>query len=206
MHFNIQPILTNGVVTIQPLQATDFDSLYAVASDPKIWEQHPNRDRYKRDVFSTFFDGAMQSGGAFKVTDNATTQTLGSTRFYDYSEADNSIFIGYTFYAVDCWGKGINMAVKTMMLDYIFHYVDKVGFHIGADNLRSQIAIGRLGAQKVGEQEVTYFGEAPKLNFVYEININDWTAKWFYFAGRKKKPPVEQAALKLLKVELTIFE
>lgn len=177
MRFNIQPILTNGVVTIQPLQATDFDALYNVASDPLIWEQHPNRDRYKHSVFSTFFDGAMQSGGAFKVTDNTTRLTLGSTRFYDYSATDNSIFIGYTFYAVDCWGKGINMAVKTMMLDYIFQYVDKVGFHIGAGNVRSQIAIGRLGAQKVAEQEVTYFGEAPKLNFVYEIYKVDWTTE-----------------------------
>ncbi|MGN6541440.1 MAG: hypothetical protein ACTHK8_03650 [Ginsengibacter sp.] len=43
-------------------------------------------------------------------------------------------------------------------------------FHIGADNIRSQIAIIRLGAEKVAEQEVTYFGEAPKLNFMYEIS------------------------------------
>jgi RimJ/RimL family protein N-acetyltransferase len=177
MNFNIQPTLTNGSVTLHPLQATDFDALYNVASDAKIWEQHPNRDRYQRDVFLTFFEGAMQSGGAFKVTDNATGQLIGSTRFYDYSDMDESIFIGYTFYAINCWGKGINQAVKTMMLDYIFQYVKVVRFHIGAGNVRSQIAIGRLGAIKTDEQQVAYFGEASKLNFVYEISKHAWIDK-----------------------------
>jgi hypothetical protein len=60
------------------------------------------------------------------------------------------------------------------MLDYLFQSVGIVNFHIGALNLRSQIAIGRLGAVKVAEQEVTYFGEAPKLNYVYEIRIENW--------------------------------
>ncbi len=174
MNFSIQPILNNGDITLQPLQSTDFEALYSVASDAKIWEQHPNRDRYQREVFQTFFEGAIQSGGAFKVVDNADGQILGSTRFYDYDTDNNSNFIGYTFCSVNCWGKGINQAVKTMMLDYIFQYVDKVKFHIGAGNVRSQIAIGRLGAIKVDEQPMTYFGEATKLNFVYELNKADW--------------------------------
>jgi RimJ/RimL family protein N-acetyltransferase len=60
------------------------------------------------------------------------------------------------------------------MLDYIFQFVSKVNFHIGAENLRSQIAISRLGVTKVTEQEITYFGEEPKLNFVYELTREDW--------------------------------
>ena len=53
--------------------------------------------------------------------------------------------------------------------DYIFQFVSKVYFHIGAKNIRSQIAITRLGAEKIAEQEVTYFGEDSNLNYVYEI-------------------------------------
>lgn len=55
------------------------------------------------------------------------------------------------------------------MLDHIFQFVSKVHFHIGALNLRSQISIQRLGAEKIAEKEVAYFGEPPGLNFVYEI-------------------------------------
>ncbi len=174
MEFSIQPTLENEKVFLYPLQEKDFEALYTTASDPRIWEQHPNKDRWRRDVFKTFFDGAMQSSGAFKMVDKATGNTMGSTRIYDYNEQENSIFIGYTFYAVEYWGKGINQLVKATMLDYIFQFVSKVNFHIGADNIRSQIAISRLGAEKMAEQEVTYFGEASKLNFVYEISKEKW--------------------------------
>jgi RimJ/RimL family protein N-acetyltransferase len=56
------------------------------------------------------------------------------------------------------------------MLDYAFQFVDKVYFHIGAFNIRSQKAIEKIGAVKVDEFEVEYYGEESKLNFVYLIN------------------------------------
>ncbi len=59
MKVNLQPTLENEFVKIQPLQESDFERLYAVACDPLIWEQHPNKDRYKREVFENFFKGAI---------------------------------------------------------------------------------------------------------------------------------------------------
>lgn len=174
MTFNIQPILENGQIALYPLLESDFEDMYLVASDPKIWEQHPNKDRWKKEVFRIFFDGAMQSKGAFKIVDKSNGKIIGSTRYYDYNSEENRILIGYTFYATSCWGKGINPMVKKLMLDYIFQFVSTVHFHIGAGNLRSQIAIGRLGAEKIGEEDVTYFGETPKLNFIYEITKERW--------------------------------
>jgi len=174
MEINIQPTLKNEGVILYPLEENDFEALYDVASDPKIWEQHPNKDRWKKEVFQTFFDGALQSKGAFKIAENITGNPIGSTRYYDYNETDNSIFIGYTFYGTSCWGNGINKSVKAIMLDYIFQFVSKVNFHIGSNNTRSQIAIGRIGAQKIAEEEVAYFGEETKLNFVYEIPKENW--------------------------------
>ena len=41
---NLQPILSNHLVSLRPLQEDDFCELYQVASDPLIWEQHPNPD------------------------------------------------------------------------------------------------------------------------------------------------------------------
>ncbi|WP_210465019.1 GNAT family N-acetyltransferase [Rufibacter roseolus] len=174
MDFSIQPVLENERVILYPLQEEDFEALYNTASDPKIWEQHPNKNRWQQDIFRTFFEGAMQSKGAFKIVDKATGEVIGSTRFYGYNEQDNSILIGYTFYATSSWGKGINLAVKGMMLDYIFQFVSKVFFHIGAKNIRSQIATIRVGAEKVAEEEVAYIGEASQLNFVYEISKEKW--------------------------------
>lgn len=174
MNFSIQPILENESVVLYPLLPTDFEEVYAVASDPEIWKQHPNKDRWKKDVFKTFFEGALLSNGAFKITDKRTGKAIGSTRFYDYNPQDDCIMIGYTFYATSCWGKGINLAVKSLMLNYIFQFVSTVHFHIGASNVRSQIAISRLGTTKVEEREVTYFGEQPKLNYVYRLTKKEW--------------------------------
>ena len=167
---NIQPILVNHFVQLIPLEESDFESLYSVASDPEIWEQHPNKDRYKREVFQNFFQGAIESKGAFKIIDKNTGEIAGSTRFYDYNQDDNSILIGYTFYAEKFWGSKLNPQVKKLMLDYIFQFVNKVYFHVGKNNIRSQKAMEKLGAKKVDEVNVAYFGEPEKLNVVFEID------------------------------------
>lgn len=170
----LQPILENAHIILCPITENDFEELYEVASDPLIWEQHPNKDRWKKEVFRFFFEGAIKSGGAFKILDKNTSQLIGSTRFYDFNEIDNSILIGYTFLSRKYWGKGINQMAKRMMLEYIFEFVIKVQFHIGADNLRSQIAIQRTGGKKIAEVEIEYYGEASKLNYVYVIHRVDW--------------------------------
>jgi RimJ/RimL family protein N-acetyltransferase len=167
--FSIQPHLKNERVLLCPLQEEDFEELYAVASDPAIWEQHPNKNRWRKEVFRTFFEGAMESKGAFKIIDKQTNAVAGSTRIYDYNFVENSILIGYTFYGVQYWGTGINHSVKKLMLDYLFQYVDKIYFHIGAVNKRSQISLERLGALKVEERQIEYYGEDSNLNFVYCI-------------------------------------
>ena len=170
MSFNHQPIhLKNEIIQLVPLEETDFEELYAVASDPFVWEQHPNKLRFQREIFQNYFEGAMLSKGAFLIRDTKTNEVIGSSRFYDYNENDHSVLIGYTFIGRSFWGIGYNKTLKKLMLDYAFQYVDKVYFHIGAFNIRSQKAIEKIGAIKVGEYEVEYYGEDSKLNFVYVI-------------------------------------
>ena len=138
----IQPLhLKNELVALTPLLAEHFNELYLVAADPLIWEQHPNPDRYKKEVFENYFKGAILSKGAFLIKNTVTGNAIGSSRFYDYVPERSEIKIGYTFFSRDCWGKGINKQVKTLMLNYAFIYIEKVIFHIGAQNIRSQIAI-----------------------------------------------------------------
>lgn len=174
MHFSTQPTLESENYKLIPLKETDFERIFTVASDPKIWEQHPNPDRYKRDVFENFFKGAIESKGAFLVLNKNSNEVLGCTRFYGYDAQNRSILIGYTFYGTNSWGKNVNAEIKKQMLDYIFQYVDKVIFHVGKDNIRSLKAMNKLGAENIGEEEVAYFGEKPKTNIVYEIRKENW--------------------------------
>ncbi|GGI27891.1 GNAT family N-acetyltransferase [Pedobacter mendelii] len=174
MHFDLQPTLECDLIKLAPLKAEDFENLYAVASDPLIWEQHPNKNRYKKEVFENFFKGAIESKGAFIVYDKATKHAVGSSRYYEFDDKHKSISVGYTFIGRDFWGKGHNAALKKLMLDYAFQFVDKVILHIGATNYRSQKATEKLGAIKVNEIEIAYYGESVKWNFVYQIEKDKW--------------------------------
>ena len=71
-HAHFQLPLSNELVELQALQSGDFEVLYEVASDPLIWEQHPNPNRYQRPVFEKFFEGALASQGAYLVLDKTT--------------------------------------------------------------------------------------------------------------------------------------
>lgn len=170
----LQPRLQNELVTAVPLQPEDFEALYAAGSDPLIWEQHPNKERYTLEGFSNFFEGGIQSKSAFLVTDTATGEVIGSSR-YTIQEVNGheELSIGYTFFKRSHWRTGHNWALKKLMLHHAFQYVDEVYFYIGAVNKRSQESVVNLGAQKVREEETAYYGEKPKLDFVYRIHKND---------------------------------
>lgn len=174
MHIHFQPILENEKILLKPLKHSDFESLFAVAADPLIWEQHPNKNRYQKDAFQIYFEGAMQSNGALLVVDTAGGEIVGCSRFYEYNQEENSVFIGYTFIARKFWGKGYNPAMKELMMTYAFQFVTTILFHIGATNFRSQIAIGRIGATKKREVSVAYHGEPDRDNFEYELKKENW--------------------------------
>lgn len=171
---NLQQNLHNYFVKLEPIKETDFERLYAVANDPLIWEQHPNKDRYKREVFEVFFKGALESNGAYLIFDTKTNELIGSSRYYDLDNEKSCITIGYTFFARSHWGGTYNRAAKEAMMQHAFAHVNEVRFHIGAVNIRSQKAIERLGAQKIGEVEMEYYGETSKLNFIYSITKLNW--------------------------------
>jgi RimJ/RimL family protein N-acetyltransferase len=174
MSFELQPSLSNQLIRIEPLESSDFEKLYAVASDPLIWEQHPSKERYQRPVFENYFKGAIESGGAFRVIDNANGELIGSSRYCDFDAALRHVSVGYTFIARSRWARGYNLALKTLMLDHAFCFVDRVLFQVGIDNWRSRKAMEKLGGIYIGEQAVSYFGEPARPNVIFKIDAADW--------------------------------
>lgn len=171
---NWQPIhLESDILKLVPLTGSDFDNLFEVAADPLIWEQHPTKDRYKKEVFQLFFDGAVASKTSFLIIDTITNKLIGSTRYYDYRPEQASIAVGYTFLSRAYWGSVYNKTSKKLLLDYAFQYVDKVYFHIGANNMRSQKAILNISAHKIGEVDFDYYGQKV-LHYEYVILKEGW--------------------------------
>ena len=117
MEFDLQPSLRGSLIELRPLRQEDFEPLFQAASDPLIWEQHPEPDRYQRAVFQTFFDGAIESKGAFVVLDRKSGKIIGSSRYHDYNPAKSEVEIGWTFLERAYWGGIYNRELKSLMID-----------------------------------------------------------------------------------------
>ena len=170
MAFELQPILKGELIELRPLKSDDWDELFAVASDSLIWEQHPEPDRNTADVFRVFFQGALESGGAFVIIDRQTQHIIGSTRFYGYDPENSEIEIGWTFLARKYWGGRYNAEMKRLLLNHAFKFVESVVFLVGEANVRSQKAMEKVGAIKVGTVTRTYGNRPPTPNVKYVIS------------------------------------
>ncbi len=169
MSFDLQPHLKGEVIELRPLTPKDWDALFAVASDPLIWEQHPESDRYKEDVFKIFFREALESGEAFVVVDKNTQRIIGSTRFYGYDPEKSEIEIGWTFLARKYWGGRCNREMKKLLLAHAFKFVETVVFYVGEKNIRSQRAMERIGAIRDGIVKRSYGNHPAALNVKFVI-------------------------------------
>ncbi|GGK19152.1 putative acetyltransferase [Deinococcus malanensis] len=144
--FDLQPTLSGPRVMLRPLQAQDFNLLYAAASDPLIWTQHPD-NRHEPAVFRTFFEGTLASGGALLATETGTGAVIGTSRFHWRDSHPHSLEIGWTFLARPYWGGAYNGEMKRLMLTHAFGHVDHVVFLVAPGNLRSQRAVQKIGGK-----------------------------------------------------------
>lgn len=167
--FELQPVLTGARLELRPLRPEDFESLYAVASDPRIWEVHPERDRHQREVFEKFFARALGSRGAFAVFERSSGRMIGSSRYYDLDLEKNEVVIGFTFLARDYWGGSFNREMKTLLLDHAFRFVSAAVFHVDEHNVRSRRAMEKIGGVLSGVLEKSGPDGRSRRNVIYRI-------------------------------------
>ena len=172
MNFELQPNLENELVSIRPLTEQDFESLYQVAKDPLIWEQHPSPDRYKRDKFEVFFRSSIESRGALLIIDKEINEVIGSSRFKKLDTVKTAIEIGWTFLSRKYWGGMYNKSVKHLMIDYAFNFFYDIIFYVAASNIRSQRAVEKIGGKRTTDSK--YQSLTKKNHLTYRINKKEW--------------------------------
>ncbi len=173
-----QPVLEGERLLLRPLCADDWDALYTVASDPKVWELHPAHDRWQEPVFRAYFADAMAQGGALAVIDKQSGKIIGSSRMQAYDSADGgSVEIGWTFLGRDHWGGATNREMKRLMLAHALQYVERVDFRVGETNLRSRGAMEKIGG-RLSERDggVVETASGPARHVVYEITREGFAA------------------------------
>lgn len=173
MEFDLQPTLRGKLIELRPLALGDFDELYEAASDPLIWEQHPENDRYKKDVFQRFFDGALESGGALAIIERKSGRIIGSSRYCNLDPSNAEVEIGWTFLERKFWGGVYNRELKSLMLEHAFRFVKRVLFVVGEKNIRSQRALRKIGATFLENLEAPTGNRpaTPSVVFVLDRNV-----------------------------------
>ena len=143
---DIKNKLENKNFILKLLNKNDFNVLYNIGKNKKIWEQHPEKERWKKEKFNIFFNKGIENKfGLYGIYDKSKNTIIGSTRYYSYSKKKKSIKIGFTFLTPRYWGSETNLQIKTLMLGYAFNYVDNIYFDIGKNNIRSRKAIEKIG-------------------------------------------------------------
>jgi len=166
-----QPVLDGERLYLRPLTQADWPALYAVAADKLLWAVHPAHDRWQEPVFREFFDDALAQGGALAIVDKASGAVIGSSRFQGHDPAgEGEVEIGWSFLARPYWGLGYNAEFKRLMLRHAFHYVGRVLFRVGADNVISRKAMANIGGRLTGETFVVERAGRPVEHVVFEIS------------------------------------
>ena len=169
-HFELQPTLRGESIELRPLRPEDYDAVYAAASDPLIWEQHPESDRWTEPVFRQFFRGAMESGGAFAIVDRASGRIIGSSRYWNYKPEESEIEVGWTFLERKYWGGATNREIKRLMLRHAFRFVERVILIVGEHNFRSQRAVGKIGGRRERMEPRPSPGGEQRMNVILGID------------------------------------
>ncbi|MCF7807808.1 MAG: GNAT family N-acetyltransferase [Candidatus Marinimicrobia bacterium] len=170
MTIDVQPTLVGELCNLRPLRREDYAAVWKIASDPRVWEQHPAWDRYQEPIFKKLFEESMDSSGCLVIRDNETDEIIGSSRYWGHDEALSEIEIGWTFIAPKYWGGAYNREIKQLMLSHIFQFVDRVIFKVGVKNFRSQRAMEKIGGRQAGLSEDT----GGNASFVYESLKQDF--------------------------------
>ena len=173
MPFELQPRLISDLLEVRPIAIDDFDDLYSVASDPLLWEQHPDRERWRPEPFRSFFDESLGSGGALTAIDVRDRRIIGSSRYHGYDEERSEVEIGWTFLARSHWGGVYNGELKRLMLGHAFRFVRTVIFLVGSDNLRSQRAVEKIGGARSGLRR----DGSGRQSLVYRIDGETWVPR-----------------------------
>lgn len=173
---NLQPTLTDGDIRLRPLEAEDWQPLYAVASDPLIWAVHPAHDRWQEPVFRAFFDDALRSGGALAITRTATGEIIGSSRFDCARAGEGEVEIGWTFLARSEWGGTTNFTVKRLMVGHALRFFERVIFLIGEENIRSRKAVEKIGAKLTERTLDVPMAGAMAAHVLYAIDREDFAS------------------------------
>ena len=153
----IDPVtLKGGIATLEPLAIGHEAMLAKAAADGELWRlwytniAPPDR---MHEYVATALDMRERLGAMpFVVRENATSDIVGCTRYFNVDATNRRLEIGHTWYAKRVQRTGLNTECKLMLLGHAFEALKCVAveFRTHWFNQASRMAIARLGAKQDG--------------------------------------------------------
>jgi len=142
-------------IELQPLDLRHAADLFAEGNDDRIWE-YTTRPNLFTSLESTVEyiklarhgDPYCPDGIPFAIVERKPGKAIGCTRYFDISERNRRLEIGWTWIGHGHWRTSTNTECKMLLLQFAFEVagVVRVQFRANAANERSRKAIIRLGA------------------------------------------------------------
>ena len=121
-------ILQNSRILLRPLIREDIEGFEELTRDKLMWIYFTN-DLSDKTVLYEWMDEALALKEKklrlpFTIIDKKSGALVGSTSFGNISYRDKRIEIGWTWLGKSYWGKGVNYAVKFLMIQYCFESLE----------------------------------------------------------------------------------
>ena len=176
--------LENDRVLLLPFENERNEELKEIIFDKEIWKfmgsNINNEQGFKNYIAKTIKDKNNRLCYPFLIIDKETNKVAGCTRYGNVNTANKKCEIGWTWYGIDFQGTGLNKACKYELLQFGFETIGfkRIQFSVDKENIRSQRAIEKLGAQKEGvfrNNNIAPSGES-RTDVYYSIIKEEWDA------------------------------
>ncbi|MBO6516887.1 MAG: GNAT family N-acetyltransferase [Bacteroidia bacterium] len=185
MHFDFTTDiqLEDERVRIEPLGLEHLDDFAQVAkAHPNLLQYFPavlrNRDDALNYITEAIWNRSATARYPFALLDKPSNQYVGSTSFYNISNKDLRLEIGWTWLSPHVQRTGFNRRVKLLMLQYAFDQLgfERVALRTDGRNTQSQKAILGIGAQFEGRlrSHITMPNGYRRDTMYYSILKEEW--------------------------------
>ena len=149
----IEPVTLAGAhVRLEPVGDEHLDDLLEAAQDDEVWAWLKWYRPGTREEMAAIVADAGDAALRMAQVDVASGRAVGFTNYMDVSDAHRTLEVGGTWIGRPWWRTAVNTEAKLLMLGHAFEDLgaNRVALKTDINNVRSQDAIARLGAQREG--------------------------------------------------------
>lgn len=179
-------VLEGEGVRLEPLGFAHAPDLHEHGNDDEVWRASARSnpmttlDRTREYIAEAVYGNKESPGGVpFAIVDRATGRAIGATRFFDISETERHLEIGWTWIGRAHWRTAVNTECKLLLLQYAFETAGmrRVQLKADSENSRSRNAIARIGATYEGTlRDSRVIEGAYRSTSYYSILADEWPA------------------------------